>query len=43
MSRVAALVDGATPDGVFERWSGLSELTDFWAKPKRPSSRAKKR
>jgi carbon-monoxide dehydrogenase large subunit len=43
MSRVAALVDGATPDGVFERWSGLTELTDFWAKPKRPSSRAKKR
>ena len=43
MSRVARLVAGATPDGVFERWSGLTELADFWTAPKRAAARGKKR
>ncbi|HEX5512734.1 MAG TPA: xanthine dehydrogenase family protein molybdopterin-binding subunit, partial [Actinomycetales bacterium] len=39
MSRVARLVAGATPDGLFEQWSGLPELADFWVAP----GRAKKK
>jgi len=30
MERVSGLVCGATPDGLWERWSALSELSSFW-------------
>lgn len=30
MHRVAGLVAGATPDGLWERWSALPELAAFW-------------
>lgn len=33
MRRVAGLVAGATPDGLWERWSSLSELSGFWEEP----------
>lgn len=30
MERVSALLDGATPDGLWEKWSGIPELAAFW-------------